>query len=253
IDPDRIKSELKINGIDYKGIQGIILTHDHSDHVRFAYQLLRKQKRMMLYTTPRTLSGLLRRHSISSRIKDYHKPIYKEHPFEIGLFRITPFDTSHDGTDNVGFHISYGEYHSFVVMTDSGCITDRSDFYIRQARYLMIESNYDAHMLAEGSYPEFLKARIASDRGHMDNRITAEYLAKAYSPTLTHIFLCHLSHDNNTPELALAESRKALENAGISVGDASGSIEARKAQVQLYALPRFDSSTLFVFRESNQI
>lgn len=253
IEPDKVKARLRDNGIDFKGIRGIIITHDHSDHVRYAYQLLRKQNHMLMYATPRTLSGLLRRHSISSRIKEYHKPVYKEHPFDIGAMRITPFETSHDGTDNVGYHIAYGDYHTFVVMTDSGIITERSDYYIRRARYLMIESNYDAAMLAEGTYPEYLKARIASERGHMDNAVTAAYLAEVCTPQLSHIFLCHLSHDNNTPALALEASREALCKAGITVGDASGSIEARKAQVQLYALPRFDTSTLFVFRENPQL
>lgn len=253
VDPDTVKAGMRDNGIDFKGVRGILITHDHSDHVRFAYKLLRKQNHMLMYATPRTLSGMLRRHSISSRIKDYHKPIYKEHPFDIGEMRITPFETSHDGTDNVGFHIAYGSYHTFVVMTDTGHITERGDFYIRQAHYLMIESNYDARMLADGEYPEYLKARIASDHGHMDNAHTASYLASVAPEGISHVFLCHLSHDNNTPELALSAARKALETVGLTVGDASGSLDTRHADVQLTALPRFDTSPLYVFREPKQV
>lgn len=249
IDSTIVKTRLKDNGIDFKGIRGILLTHDHSDHVRFAYQLLRKQTHMLLYATPRTLSGVLRRHSISSRIKDFHKPIYKEHPFELASMTVTAFETSHDGTDNVGFHITFGDYHSFVVMTDTGCVTERGDYYMQRARYIMLESNYDEEMLHSGSYPEFLKARIKSNRGHLGNIDAAAYLQKVYTTRLSHIFLCHLSNDNNTPELALASARHALEQAGATVGDGSGNLSSRNADVQLMALPRYDASPLIVFRE----
>ena len=240
---------MKANGIDFAGVKGIILTHDHSDHVRYAYQLLRKQKTIMLYATPKALNGMLRRHSISSRIKDYHKPIYKEHPFEVAGLKVTAFETSHDGSDNMGFFITFGDHHAFAVMTDTGVVTERADFYLRQARYVMIESNYDAHMLATGPYTEFLKARIASPTGHLGNAEAAEYVAGMYTDKLTHIFLCHLSADNNTPELALACMRKALEEKGFTVGNGSNSFEDNKKMVQIVALPRYDASNLYLFRE----
>lgn len=249
VDPDKVKARMKANGIDYSGVKGIILTHDHSDHVRYAYQMLRKQSHMLLYATPKALNGMLRRHSISSRIKDYHRPIYKEHPFEVGKMKMVAFDTSHDGTDNMGFFISYGDFHTFAVLTDTGYVTPRADHYIRMARYLMIESNYDATMLANGPYSEYLKARIASASGHLGNRQTAECLSDIYSDKLTHIFLCHLSADNNTPETALHTVRESLEAMGVTVGDGSNSPEANKSMVQLVALPRYDASDLFLFRE----
>lgn len=249
VDPDRVKEKMKANGLDYSGLKGIILTHDHGDHVRYAYQILRKQKNILLYSTPKTLNGMLRRHSISSRIKDYHKPIYKEHPFEAGGMEITAFETSHDGTDNMGFFIKYGPHHTFAVMTDTGTVTERADFYLRQARYVMIESNYDAHMLATGPYTEFLKSRISSATGHLGNAEAATYVAEIYTPTLKNIFLCHLSADNNTPELALESMKKALEEKGITVGNGSNSFEDNKAMVQLVVLPRYDASNLYLFRE----
>ncbi|MDE6397542.1 MAG: MBL fold metallo-hydrolase, partial [Muribaculaceae bacterium] len=105
VDPEKVYKTLKDNKIDLKTIAGIILTHDHADHVKYAYNILRTHRWMVLYATPRTMSGLLRRHSISRRIKDYHKAIYKEFPFKTADFNITPFETSHDGTDNVGYFI----------------------------------------------------------------------------------------------------------------------------------------------------
>lgn len=243
VDDTTVISELRRHGIKMDSIKGIILTHDHSDHVRFIYKLIRKRTHIGVYCTPRTLNGLLRRHNISNRIKDYHHPIYKEHPFVIGNFTLTAFEVMHDGSDNCGFIITRGK-HNLVVATDLGCISDRADYYIRKANYLMIEANYDETMLSKGEYPEYLKARIRSNTGHLDNTVTAEYLRRIYTPMLRHIFLCHLSKDNNTPEIALREVENALTAAGASVGDGSNTPYARMASVQLMALPRYDSTPL---------
>ncbi len=246
VDPAKVETALTANGIDPRRVAGIIITHDHGDHVRYAYSILRHHTHMKLWATPRCLNGILRRHSLSRRIKDYHAPIYKEFAFNVGPLSITPFETSHDGTDNVGFCIALGE-NTFVVATDTGVVTERADYYIRQADHLMIEANYDAEMLRRCARPEYLKARIASERGHMDNAETARYLAGVWTSRLKNIFLCHLSEDTNTPELALAAIRQALEGVGVRVGDGSGRLDQRDADVQLTALPRFENSTLTIF------
>ena len=248
VDCHKVEIELKRNGIDMKSVKGIVLTHDHSDHVHYAYSIVRAHRHMHVYCTPRTLTGLLRRHCISNRITDYHVAIYKEHPFKIGNFSVLAFEVLHDGCVNAGFFISHGK-HSMTVATDLGCVSERADFYMRQANYLMIEANYDNDMLTAGSYPEYLKARIRSDNGHLDNKVTAAYLAGIYSERLKNIFLCHLSKDNNSPEVALKTVEDALLATGItSVGDGSGTPYARMAPIQLIALPRFDSTGLITLR-----
>lgn len=193
------------------------------------------------------LNGLLRRHSISKRIKEYHTPIFKEIPFKVADMEITAFEVPHDGSDNMGFSIDF-EGHRFVLATDLGAVTDRARHYMSQANYLVIEANYDLEMLMKGRYPEYLKARIAAINGHLDNRDTAAFLREIINPQLKYIFLCHLSKDNNTPALALREVRSALEAAGQRVGDAEDTIADRQADVQLMALPRFDATRWFVFR-----
>lgn len=243
VDNTFVTDQLLHNGIDIEQIHGIILTHDHSDHVKFAYSLLRRNRHMLLYCTPKTLNGLLRRHNISRRIKDYHHAIYKEFPFEVAGMTITPFEVSHDGTDNVGFAIDAAQLR-FVVATDTGYVTERADFYMRQADALMIESNYDKEMLRNGTYPEYLKARIASESGHLDNADTASYLASIASDRLRNIFLCHLSHDNNCPEIALATVTEALKAAGATISD-----DPRTYALRLHALPRFAPSPLFILRK----
>lgn len=246
---DTVREQMRIHGLSMRNVKGIILTHDHTDHVKYVYSLIKKRTDVGMYCTPKTLTGLLRRHSISRRIKDYHRPIYKEFAFSVGPFRITPFEVSHDGTDNVGYYIEFSDKISMALATDLGCITPRVEHYMRLANHIVIESNYDAHMLATGPYPMHLKARIAANSGHLDNAVTAGFLASIASDKLKSIYLCHLSHDNNRPELALEASLKALATAGFDkVGDASGSIESRDLPLQLTALPRTTTSLLFTLR-----
>lgn len=245
VDGKRVTTILNACGIKMENVKGILLTHDHGDHVRYAYNILRYNRHMRLYATNRTLKGILRRHSISRRISDYHTPIFKEIPFQVARMEVTAFEVSHDGSDNVGFSIT-GHGTHFVVATDTGYITPRADFYLRQAAHIMIESDYDLQMLMHSNRTEHLKARIISDTGHMDNAETANYLSRIYTPVLKTILLCHLSEEANTPELATGAVTAALTAAGVTVGDGSGSITARHAAVQVYALPRMTASPLFI-------
>lgn len=240
-----VTEQLLHNGIDVSEVKGILLTHDHSDHVKYAYSILRYNRHMRLFCTPKTLNGLLRRHSISRRIKDYHAPIFKEFPFEIGDLTITAFEVSHDGTDNVGYSIE-SDGVNIAVVTDTGFVTERADFYMRQANAIMLEANYDAEMLRNGSYTEHLKARIASQIGHLDNADTAAYLTAIASPALSHVFLCHLSHDNNCPEIALSTVRTALQSAGVAISE-----HPLTPGLQLCVLPRFAASPLYIIKKQS--
>ena len=245
---EELERGLEANGVSMKHVKGVLLTHDHSDHVKYVYALLRNHRHLKLFCTNRVLNGMLRKHSISKRIKEYHIPIFKEIPFKMLDFEITAFDVPHDGSDNMGFSIEF-DGRRFVIATDLGEVTDRARHYMSQATYLMIESNYDAYMLRMGRYPEYLKARIASGSGHLDNRQTAAFIGEIINPGLKQIFLCHLSKDDNTPQIALRAVREVLEAKGLNVGNAMETIEDRKADVQLAALPRFDMTRWFVFRK----
>lgn len=253
VDCNFVMAELARNGIKASSIRGIFLTHDHGDHVKYAYTMVRKQPRVerpdgkrsgwQLFATPRTIEGILRRHNLSRRIRDYHSAIFKEHEYTFGDIRVVPFETSHDGADNTGYFITCGEAR-FVVCTDTGIITERADHYLRQATSIMIESNYDNDMLTLGRYPEYLKARIRSEKGHLDNRDAARYLAGMYHPDIRHILLCHLSEENNTPELALESIAGALAEKGITT--TSRTVEIAPGVTYLAALPRYQSSELYI-------
>lgn len=242
-----IEKTLRDSGVPMSKVHGILLTHDHSDHIRYAYTLLRSNKHLKLFCTNRVLNGLMQRHNVSRRVRDYHVPIFKEIPFKIFDFEITAFEVPHDGSDNMGFSIEFDE-RRFVLATDLGAVTARAHHYMSQATYLVIEANYDLDMLRLGRYPEYLKSRIQTEIGHMDNTHTAAFLREIINPSLKYIFLCHLSLDNNTPEKALAAAHAVLRDAGLRVGGANETLEDRAADIQLMALPRFEPTRLFVFR-----
>lgn len=249
VDPDYLFEQLERNGIQPEMVRGIIVTHDHGDHIRFIYKIVRTYRHIRVYATPKAFGGIMRRHSVSRRLRDYHQAIYKEFAFQVADLEITPFEVSHDGTDNAGYFISH-RGNTMLVATDLGCITDRVDHYARLARYMMIEANYDIDMLRNGSYAEHLKARIMAYSGHLDNAVTGEYLGRIYSPSLRAVFLCHLSNDNNTPETALRTVASAISAAHpqITIGDGSESLEARSADLQLLALPRYQATPIYRLR-----
>lgn len=247
VDADKIADALRINGISMQHVKGLCLTHDHSDHVRYAYKLLRTNKHLRLYCTHRVLNAILRRHNISKLIKNYHVPVFKEFAFEVAGFTITAFDVPHDAADNAGFCFDYGG-RRFVMATDLGMVSDRARHYMSTANFLMIEANYDLQMLRCGPYPEYLKARIQTERGHLDNEDTARFLGEIATKELRYVFLCHLSKDNNTPQKALEVVGSALRDKGLRVGDCTESIADREADLNLMALPRFQASRWMCLR-----
>jgi phosphoribosyl 1,2-cyclic phosphodiesterase len=240
---DQAFAELERNGVSVDMIKGVLLTHAHQDHMRCLYPAVSRCK-CSVYCTMGVMSQLLQRCRISGRITDHHVPIFKEIPFRVLDMEITAFETSHD-VKSVGFSIEY-EGERFVVATDMGVITERAAYYMSRANHLMIECNYDLDMLEHGRYPQMLKDRVKGEKGHLDNAVASQFVAQHYHESLRHVFLCHLSKDNNTEEIALSKMRQALEGRGLSVGDASNAASQRDRDVQIYALPRYISSSWFV-------
>lgn len=245
---DKIESGLRNYGIPMEKVRAVLLTHDHHDHVRYVYKLLRTHPHLRLACTPRVFNGLLRRSSVSGRIKDYHVPIYKEHPFTVLNMEITAFDVPHDGSDNMGFSIVCDGKH-FVLATDLGEVQERARYYFSMADFAVIEANYDAAMLRAGRYPEYLKARIRTPHGHMDNADTAAFLTELMAlKHLRYVFLCHLSEENNTPEKAHSTISTALKAAGYTVGGEVENLFDREADIRLVVLPRMTNTRIFYLR-----
>ncbi len=229
-----IKKVLKENHIPLESILGLCISHDHADHIKSA-GVLGEKYNIPVYTTKEVIVGMNKRYTMTEKVVQSGRPIVKDVPFQVGEFTITAFEVPHDGTDNVGYFVECG-HHTFAVVTDLGHIPPHVASYLSRANYLLIEANYDEEMLMYGSYPIHLKQRIAQPYGHLSNKVTADFLASIYAPHLSHIFLCHLSRENNHPELAFktVEFRLRLDN--ILVG----------RDVELVSLKRRTPSELYL-------
>ena len=211
-----IKKVLKDKSIDFSMIMGILVTHDHADHIK-SVGYLGEQLFIPIYSTEKVHRGIDKSRYVEEKLIHSRRIIEKDVPFSIRDFTVTAFEVPHDSSDNVGYSIEYGE-HMFVIITDVGHITDTIVKYVSKANSLVIEANYDEEMLQSGFYPPFLKERVAGPNGHLGNHETAEFLAKNYRPQLKNIWLCHLSKDNNHPELARKTITSHLRSFGILVG-----------------------------------
>ena len=197
---------------------------------------LQEKMNIPVYTTARIHAGINRSYCMTEKLSSSVRYLEKQEPMMLEDFRIESFEVPHDGTDNVGYCIEIdGKVFSFL--TDLGEITPTAARYISKAHYLILEANYDEEMLKMGPYPQYLKERIASRTGHMSNSDTAEFLAENITEHLRYIWLCHLSKDNNHPELAFKTVEWKLKNKGVIVGK----------DVQLLALKRNTPSELYVF------
>jgi phosphoribosyl 1,2-cyclic phosphodiesterase len=230
-----IKKALKEHDIPMESIWGVFVTHDHVDHIK-AVGYLGEKLHIPIYATMRVHEGMARSYCMSEKLHSSIRYLEKEQPMTLGDFRVESFEVPHDGTDNVGYRIE-ADGKVFAFLTDLGEITPTAARYVAKANYLILEANYDEEMLRAGAYPDFLKARIASVTGHLSNAATADFLAENITEHLRYVWLCHLSKDNNHPELACKTVEWKLRSKGVTVGK----------EVQLLALKRNTPSELYVF------
>ena len=206
-----IRKSLKKLGISMQTIMGVLVTHNHTDHVRGLYQLTNKSY-LPAFTTPKIWKSILSPEiNISS---DCIREIGLQEKFHLAGFDIEAFPVSHDAPETIGFHIcAYDK--KVTIATDLGHICNTAAPYIKAANLLVIESNYDEQMLMQGNYPAYLKTRIHSDHGHLGNHQTSHFLADNIGDNLSHICLAHLSKNNNTPERALQTLHRTFSERGI--------------------------------------
>ena len=198
-------------------VRGLLITHDHADHIKSAGKLS-KEYALPVYATPLIHEGMDKnwQNSVKIPVENRHH-IDKEEPFEIGCFRITAFSLPHDSSENVGYYIEVGDYR-FTIMTDVGDVTEHVKEYILKSTHLILEANYDEEMLRQGRYPEILKERIVSGHGHLSNKKAASALAENFHEDIKNVWLCHLSEENNHPELARKTVETVLRSYGIIAG-----------------------------------
>ena len=213
----RVTKTLREYGESMHKIRGVLVTHDHADHIKTAGCLGVKHN-LPIYATQGVHYGINRSRYTQGELNGSRRIIKQDETFEIESFKITAFDVLHDSIENVGYHIQFEDQH-FVLATDVGQITPKIREYAEKANHLVIEANYDDYMLANGPYPTHLKQRICNGMGHLSNHVSATFLQSIYSERLKNVWLCHLSQDNNKPEVAYEAVATALTGAGAKIGD----------------------------------
>jgi phosphoribosyl 1,2-cyclic phosphodiesterase len=212
-----IDRRMRHRGLDPAGLSAILLTHEHTDHVRGVERLVRRH-RLPVYLTAGTRQEAASLHELP---EIYSFACGSE--FRINTLAIHPFSISHDARDPAGFTI--GANGSRIgIATDLGCVTALVREHLRGCRMLIVEANHDVDMLRDGPYPWFLKQRIRSRTGHLSNQESCRLLDEILHSGLEQVVLAHLSETNNTPEKALAEIATILAGTSIGLTAASQSL-----------------------------
>jgi phosphoribosyl 1,2-cyclic phosphodiesterase len=189
-----IKKRMIRIGLDIQKVKAVIVSHEHSDHIRGIETLSRKYS-IPVYITAETLkySGLFLDKALVRSFK-------ANEPISIGQLTIHPFPKHHDASDPFSFIVS-GNGVKVGVFTDIGLPCDHVIHHFQQCDAAFLEANYDEKMLEEGSYPYYLKQRIRGDKGHLSNKQALD-LFLSYRPAfMSHLLLSHLSQNNNCPQV----------------------------------------------------
>ena len=212
-----LKKHFRNYGLSLAQVHHVLITHDQADHIKCVGSLSHDQH-LPVYATEAVHKGIDRNYCVARKVEaDNRRYLVPGQTITIGDFIVTPFSVPHDSNDNVGYMIE-AESVRFCIMTDCGRVTDEMAAFITRANYLVIEANHDCEMLLHGPYPEHLKRRITSGTGHLNNNLCGEAIAQNMSQDLRYVWLCHLSEENNHPELARKTVEAVLRSYGIVVG-----------------------------------
>ena len=228
----RLKKTLMENGLDIDSFSAVLVTHDHLDHIRHLGSFCKKISKPV-YTSADIHAALAKHTFTADHIASCRKVLTPGEWNEVSGMKVRYFVVPHDATQTVGYAIEL-DGRRFVIMTDVGRMTDEAVEYARTAETVVVESNYDMDMLMSGPYTYELKMRIVQGCGHLSNDECASAIKRFWHPGLKNIFLCHLSENNNTRDLAFNCSLAALQDLGV-----------RKGDLALRCLPRHYPSPLF--------
>ena len=204
------KAECGLNSIGLTGrdINGILITHEHSDHIQGIGVFSRKYN-VPMYATEGTIEAILSNKYLGSIDRSLFTPIKADEQFMLGDIQVNPMTISHDAADPVAYRFS-SNGHKMAVCTDLGCYTDYTCECLRDMDAMVLEANHDIRMLENGPYPYPLKMRILSEMGHLSNEASGKLLSSVLNDNIKRIYLGHLSKENNYPELAFESVRMEI-------------------------------------------
>jgi len=204
----RLKAGLDMIGLDPEKINGILITHEHSDHIKGLGVVSRKYN-IPIYTSELTW-GKITSSGLTGVIDEklFHK-ITPDHEFTINDLVIHPFSISHDAVQPLCYTFTRDK-KKISIATDLGCYDSYITEKLKNSNILFIEANHDIDMLKNGDYPYYLKKRILSDKGHLSNVMSGKLISELYHENLQYVILAHLSRENNHPDTAHKTVRDEL-------------------------------------------
>ena len=212
ISAKRIENGLNEIEISADTIQGILITHEHSDHVS-GLGVFARRYHIPIYATYETIEAIRKQKSASDIPEELFKSIYPDKEFYINDILIEPYSISHDARNPVCYTLK-AEGQKIGMATDLGKYDDYVLSKLDSSDLLYVEANHDVNMLMVGKYPYYLKQRILGDYGHLSNDTSADMISKLIHPKLKNIILAHLSKENNYEELAYETVCYELANRG---------------------------------------
>ena len=205
----RIEQGLASINVDPKTLQGILVTHEHSDHI-CGLGVMARRYRLPLFLTYRTWQVIHQSNKIGKVDESLLRFIEPDTFFYINDLKINPFRTSHDAVESICYSFENGN-KKIGFATDLGRYDEYIVDQLRDSNVLYIEANHDINMLEAGSYPYYLKQRILSDLGHLSNESSSRLIFEVLSEHLEHIVLAHLSKENNHPDIAYVTIKNLLD------------------------------------------
>ena len=209
-----IVAGLKEIGIDGRDLKGILITHEHSDHIKSAGTLSRKFN-LPIYANEGTWEAM--ESKIGDVAPNNRRIFYNNMDFYIEDINVQPYEIPHDAADPVGFSLYY-QNKKVSITTDLGHTNSKIIKTVMDSDLVILEANHDLDMLKAGPYPMYLKKRILGKKGHLSNEDSGKTLLELIKGRVTHVLLAHLSKQNNYPQLAYQTVVDILESNGVRVG-----------------------------------
>ncbi len=210
----RIVEGLESAGVSGSQIDALFITHEHTDHIKGAGVFSRRFD-VPIYATMETWEAM--EDSLGKITPGNRRYVYEGEPCVINDMCIKPFSIPHDAANPVGYSVTAAN-KKVTVATDIGHVTDTLRENITDSNILLLEANHDEELVKTGSYPWRLKQRILGENGHLSNKTAGALLSEIMSGRLQHIFLGHLSEENNCPHLAYETVADILEKNHIKLG-----------------------------------
>lgn len=221
-------------GLNISDISALFITHEHSDHIKGIATFINKTN-IPIYATEGTKNYILSKNADKLKTTPTIVTVKPETSFAVQDITITPFETSHDAVEPVGYTLQ-NEDSILTIATDLGYVSDNVYEHLLCSNLSVIESNYDRNLLMYGSYSYPLKCRIQSDIGHLSNDDTSNLILDLARKGKRDFVLGHISQNNNEPEQAMFSVNNTLTNNGFDLSEFNINCATRDMSFEVYEL-----------------